>query len=231
MIRIKKIYLIVITYIILVISVVGYYIIMEAYDVKYRCCPYKHYSLKRIPILYGYPNLDDSILVRELKNKEIYLGGEMMHNNRPSYKYFCTKCSYDLYQIEGRDIWKRFSENLKSFEIPLNKIIACFPIFEVDTLDHYGFLKYGQKFESNKVVYETVSYNSNRDIKHIDSLLIRYLSQRNISMERIDSPHNIIKYKNTSSQLICELELTDLTNNKTCIVFSWTDKSFMLNGE
>ncbi len=81
-------------------------------------CPYGHEVTGSIPILYGYPVFTPE-LEQALDRGELVLGGCEVSGDSPSHVAVCQRCGFRHEVDEIGPIWRRSSEDVASFEIPL----------------------------------------------------------------------------------------------------------------
>ena len=169
---------------------VGFIIFSQSEDfivlkVKFQSCPYNHYSLKAVPISYGFI-IPDSNAVQKTDNYESFPGGCVITKDSPKYKVVCTKCGYVLEKSDSTEYWLRRDSVSTSFEIQLNKIISKAPIINLFTLEGTSSLLYIQEYKNGRVFSETVTYQTRSKIPELEKKLFRYVSSNNLQFNEID---------------------------------------------
>ena len=172
------------------IVVIGFIIFSQSEEfivlkVKFQSCPYNHYSLKAVPISYGFI-MPDSNTIQKYDNYEYFPGGCVVTKDSPRYQVVCTKCGYVLEKSDSTECWLRRDTVGTGFEIKLNKIISKAPIINLFTLYGTSSLIYMQEYKNGKVYTEVISYETTSKIVDLEQELLKYVSSNSLEVNEID---------------------------------------------
>lgn len=101
------------------------------------------------------------------------------------YLISCTKCGYglDLREINNttRYVWARFTNQLSSFEIPIDPLLTDFPLEKLNSSDSL-FTHYFQQIHGDSVVVEGLYCKSRLPSDSIKTIITDYLKLQNINL-------------------------------------------------
>lgn len=124
-----------------------------------KVCPDGHATLKNVPISYGLPSFaPEQVKLREaaLLRLEYWPGGCVVGPDSPTHRVTCTTCGLGC---DGRpDSWSGYARSLSHFKRPFSPLMASFPVPATNVL--VASPTFYQAFTSNRVVFESVSYQT-----------------------------------------------------------------------
>jgi hypothetical protein len=222
--RLKKIVFISVLGFIIILGIAYYYFAQTQefifLEVKFKSCPYGHYSLKAVPISYGFM-LPDSNYFKRVDNYETYPGGCTFSKDSPKYKVICTKCGYVFEDNNSNSYWIKGNDSNEGFEVPLDTIISNLPLINIYSLNNLQSLNYAQKYRDGKIIEEAIRYQSISSASDLEEIILNYAELNKLNFHQVNSsneePSDFYKfYKNYQAQ----------KNNRIYVLTISVDKEF-----